>query len=424
MKIFVSHSSKTEETRALRDVVAHQLDKEPDIEVLWDQTFRPGQSWRAELDQWLAECDGGVILFSEDSLQSSWVLKEAQILTWRRTVAGRFLLIPVLLEPVTKTATRMDDWSPVKVSEIQFLPGGNPLKMKAADRETIANEIVEIVRTWMGAQPENSSSDPIVTWTNHLGKLLRLVDPDSLKEMARALGLADDLPPDDNASVLARLLAYRLLHFGSEPLVAGVSEETFENAAKALKETVFTLTNENRERVAKQFFPVWVNPEAARHVVAASLFDEAPWIVAINGTEHETGEFYARRATCGDVTDLRIVKAPDLHDGDPDLIFQAYDEKLRRVFRLDNVTDKEEQMKARITNYGPVFIVLYGEACRPSVLEKLIEKYWMCTFILMLGGQTRDPEELGFTNCRMVEPLLPDRRDIDIATLYDEFLAT
>ena len=102
-RIFISHSCKDVEiaddvpfededrpaqaaaqyARHIRDEVERLLGD--DFEVLLDRKLLdPGDRWSIKLKRWLGECDGAVLLLSEDAIESKWVLQEATILTWRR----------------------------------------------------------------------------------------------------------------------------------------------------------------------------------------------------------------------------------------------------------------------------------------------------------------------------------------------------
>ena len=82
-RVFISHSTKEEFSEQVLKAIKTVL--EPDFHLLLDRdVLPPGEEWRHELHTWLGWCHAAVILFSPEALVSSWVLKEATILTWRR----------------------------------------------------------------------------------------------------------------------------------------------------------------------------------------------------------------------------------------------------------------------------------------------------------------------------------------------------
>src|SRR5262245_18126214 len=104
-RIFISHSAEEDHTRKLLGVLYTGL-RNAGFDVLLDkQRRKPGDQWRDELNRWLWQCHGAVILFSEAAMTLQWVLKEATNLTWRRDVSRQFTndsfdVLPVLLPPV------------------------------------------------------------------------------------------------------------------------------------------------------------------------------------------------------------------------------------------------------------------------------------------------------------------------------------
>lgn len=98
-RLFISHSSRDEGAKSfLKEVCQGLADSNKGFNVLVDQEGIPfGADWERYLNEWLAECDAAVILFSADSIQSWWVLKEATIVTWRRELNEQFTVVPVLI---------------------------------------------------------------------------------------------------------------------------------------------------------------------------------------------------------------------------------------------------------------------------------------------------------------------------------------
>ncbi len=122
-EIFISHSAKEDDAKAVLDALYRRL-KTARFDVLLDrERLTPGREWRLELFTWLKRCHGSVILLSADAVESSWVLQEATILTWRRQYEKGFVIIPVYLPPVTPSALESGWFSALDIRRLQGVVG-------------------------------------------------------------------------------------------------------------------------------------------------------------------------------------------------------------------------------------------------------------------------------------------------------------
>jgi hypothetical protein len=123
-RIFLSHSSHTAENDAIVDGLDEGL-RGQGFHVFLDHSgeIQAGDEWDLRINQWMAECHGAVILFSKDALKSSWVKKEAAILTWRKRLdRERFFLTGVLLDGVTPEEIDADPlYKALRVTDFQFV---------------------------------------------------------------------------------------------------------------------------------------------------------------------------------------------------------------------------------------------------------------------------------------------------------------
>ena|ERR1044072_1274569 len=95
IKIFISHSTKTQEAEAFLQAVTKAL--EADFDVRLDKIgLQGGDDWRAKLYQWMDEVHGAVLLLTPEALTSEFVQLEASVLSWRRFRQPKFVLLPVL----------------------------------------------------------------------------------------------------------------------------------------------------------------------------------------------------------------------------------------------------------------------------------------------------------------------------------------
>lgn len=430
LKLFISHSSHTEPARDLRDAVANYLAAQQGIDVLWDATIRPGDRWRSQLDEWLAECNGGVILFTRDAVESRWVLKEAQILTWRRAIAPNFPLIPVLLDPVKPEETGLDEWQPVKIDEIQFERGPDPATMNAEARQALARKIHELVVKQAGDTDFDAIEDPLVDWMAQFADELVKAEEANLERAARDLGIREHPPVNDRRLGFAKMIARRMLHFGCDPTVIDDGEhETFLRLAEVLKRATHTLSDEKRRKVAHLFFPMWVNPDAVRQICPLAAANRA---IAINARALESGREYTDRATFGRTTYHNcFVAVPDIHDGDPEMIVDRYHNELLKRFCLDdevpsNWGDPEEMARWRAVLERTqqnlqtrVFVALHKDACNATVLNDLRERYRPFTFLLLLGPRASDASSID-SEAMLIHPLVPPDHERDVRQKFAE----
>jgi len=99
-KLFISHSSKTDETHNLLHALGEKLRgslSSYDVSFDQDRSITGGTGWSNQIDRWMAECHVAIILISKAVFDSNWVKKEAAILCWRKKIQPEFLVIPVLL---------------------------------------------------------------------------------------------------------------------------------------------------------------------------------------------------------------------------------------------------------------------------------------------------------------------------------------
>jgi hypothetical protein len=126
-KIFISHSAHEGRPRAVLFALKAELER-AGFEVLLDKTrLEGGDEWREELVSWMWQCHAAVILLSEPALASPWVKIEAANLISRRSLSTqfgnpRFLVLPVLFDPVTPARLPGTDFSPLALDEIQAVP--------------------------------------------------------------------------------------------------------------------------------------------------------------------------------------------------------------------------------------------------------------------------------------------------------------
>jgi hypothetical protein len=74
-KVFISHSAKEPEARALCKAIAGYLDPLK-FEVLWDDKLQTAEVWPAAIDEWIWTCDAAVLVLSKAATESRYVAYE------------------------------------------------------------------------------------------------------------------------------------------------------------------------------------------------------------------------------------------------------------------------------------------------------------------------------------------------------------
>lgn len=125
LRLFVSHSSKTDVSRQLLQKLCNKLQANDNgCYILVDKSgdIYPSDDWDKRLDEWLAECDAAVILVTEAALKSWWVLKEATILKWRWGLDANFKrLFIVLLDGLENKVFKQGRYKILNLERVQFL---------------------------------------------------------------------------------------------------------------------------------------------------------------------------------------------------------------------------------------------------------------------------------------------------------------
>ena len=117
-RIFISHSAKEPEAKALCRAIKDALDA-TDFEVLWDASLETSQTWRAVIDEWIWRCDAAVLVLSKAATDSRYVAYEAALLRQRsKYAAGQFLLVPLWC-PTVNESVLTDRMGALQLSEIQ-----------------------------------------------------------------------------------------------------------------------------------------------------------------------------------------------------------------------------------------------------------------------------------------------------------------
>ena len=301
-RIFISHSCKDAEiadqvpfeaeqnprlrrlkyVRILRDELVRLLSEEH--EVLLDRTLLdPGDNWPIKLLRWLGDCDGAVLLLSEDAIKSKWVLQEATVLTWRRRLREDFRLIPAMLGGLQFKALEAEGFGPLQVNEIQAAKVEGEAQLTRAQALALAAEIAKGFGQLAAANEQNDMQ----LWLEHVAAILSgIKDEKILGRACKPLHIS----ADDWAHFPDR--AFTVAHY---MLRADLQQNR--EALEAIKIGLVAHSREAFVALANMLMPMWVDPTAA--AALAEPPKKMRWqAYAINTDKSSLVGDYAQRAWC------------------------------------------------------------------------------------------------------------------------------
>ncbi|MCI0667911.1 MAG: toll/interleukin-1 receptor domain-containing protein, partial [Methylococcaceae bacterium] len=278
-----------------RAIRGHYKDK---VDVLVDRDgLIPGEDWNHQLNVWLAECHVAIILFSRRAIEkSNWVAKEAAILSWRRELDSKFILIPVLLDGETSPEDLAKDFfGTLKIDTSQCI-------RNAAAKDILAGLIQKL-------NPED-----INVWETPLeliqGSFAHLLAGDTTEAvLEKILGDLNIKIGCEFHSDKKQHYAYLLIR---HLFFQGVDH--FDCFNRAIDRLIPGPPKEKVEELFRQIRSLWVDPGAAGAIPSA-LAHNRP--LALNGkfltlaqpdlkTDHYTLDRYIERAWSGSTAYLLI----------------------------------------------------------------------------------------------------------------------
>ena len=384
-KLFLSHSSKTPENRALLKDLCGRLGADgAGYHVLIDQggEIYAGADWELRLNEWLAECQAAVILFSNAALNTSdWVKKEAAILTWRREVEEGFTLIPVLLDGLAQEELATGLFRTLRINKSQCIHcDATPAEIAARISEGLGDPRAAAPRT------------PFEAMEGIIARILaRHADAEALEVAWNCLAATNKAPWTRGARErFAAALARHLLRNGCEAL-----EEL-----RALLDNIRPkVAQEHALELLEYLAAVWVPAEAAGGIPAAR---HGSHLVALNGLYTDfTARCYMHRAW--PLSGLpRLVPVSNRTQ-------TGIQEDIRADFRRNCPHMKAEDLDRRANNpKNPLLILLPqpdedGQLPDAELLDALREEYPHALFIVPTGPKIPD----GIAQTLDARPLLP-----------------
>lgn len=405
--IFISHSARDETARRILFSLYRRLGRQ--FEVLLDkERLRLNDFWRRELHTWMGLCHGAVVLLSKDAVKNSpWVKRESTILGFRREADENFVLIPVLLPPITHEDLTKGDFAPLALNEIQMAEGQS------------VDAVVDIVIKRLEPLLERLSNlTALQKIQSVLGSLLLEVENKDHTVLIRA------------AEVLGKSLKWRSDGKYSLQLARELLSSEFEQMMDVL--VLLTPYFDDREkvlRVLKQLTPFWVNPDAVAQLPHMHKRPRKQRAVMVNGVEHPfTGRCYIQRACSGtyDWVFAKIIEQMG-YEETPEVQIKLIEDDIRKQILPQIGLDEEEEG-------GPVdldedfderekkepFFILAPKDIDDFILTRLRDRYDSFTFFLLGGGERDQNGPTERPDVIRLEPALKEGRDKEVYKLFRE----
>jgi hypothetical protein len=390
LKLFISHSSKTDASRKLLRSVCKSLQSNgKDWKVLVDSggDIHAGEDWEKRLDEWLAECHAAVILINEAALKSWWVQKEATILKWRWSLKTIKHLIIVLLDDLTQDVFKMGRFKILNLERIQFLKDhdNDPQKIIAS----IKRELAEV-------KPANTSFDRMIGTVAGYLKEDREVLSQALRDLQVEQKLGETVKWSSiDCTPQAEAFARLILRENNACL------RTYNDVIDAFNPS---LHYDRAHPLYQMVYPLWVDEEAAALLPLSRLDENREGRrIAVNGNKvmQFTAESLVRRIyPFSKDWELITIKTTQTEAA-------AVADEVRDYFRHRIIYDLDasnEVTDEEINDYiSPLYILLPDNLDDEFILDELQECYPKAVFLLSVGGVMPDVDAMP-ANARPISP--------------------
>jgi hypothetical protein len=390
IKIFISHSTKTEEAQEFLDAVRNALDQDFDLRL--DQILlEGGDNWRASIYQWMDEAHGAVLLLTKEALQSKFVQMEAMILSWRSFRQPEFALVPVLVGGVTVDDIKGGLFGEMALGTFQVVT----LKDPAAAQD--------VARCLKKLQKPNPSRTPREILESRIGRLLK-------KEQ-----VGEDVLRD----VGVKLFGWTAKDFASntdyfEKFTTDILSENTPVACSAINE----LKEQGMEKGKAQellelVFPFWVEEETAKPVARLALSETAKRSLSLDTDEPYTVHSYIGRSSYKPLSHgfrCYELQPPQLQDSFQDFrgqILKAVKEESGiKGAAADQIAKNIIKKRNDKRPPEPVF-VLFPPGLVPDaiLLDKLRNEFETVTFFVLAGDEPEEKLDLLGGKVHILQPL-------------------
>jgi hypothetical protein len=391
--VFVSHSALGDPDAAvvLKSVKQGLAARNHTVCVDMD-VLKAGQEWASELYLRLAECHAAVILLSPKALRSTWVMREVNILLWRRSLWPRLHIVPALIGGIG-----MEDVEEAGFSELAPLEFA---RSSATDPEAAAMEVAQKILERFANLPASEDASPMSDWVKRIARSVEDVDRSALAEAARDLYVTDDeisqmLLPDGPSFLAHQFLDARRLRAGSSD----------GGPYHAVEKLADHMADDRLGRLTTLIAPTWVNSQSARRLLIPPGPERA--VVILNAYDPVTAEHYINRASCCALHDYEFTTVV-VRTGESfieEFMIKCGD-AVRKLLRLPRGYPLQKEL-ARLQLKDPGdfherwYLIVDPDEAKFGRLERVAEavrqvrdRYPWLTIVLLTGADPPSPEDL------------------------------
>ncbi|HEV8136400.1 MAG TPA: toll/interleukin-1 receptor domain-containing protein [Pyrinomonadaceae bacterium] len=404
--VFISHSAKDDLARSVLDKLSAAMD--PDFEVLLDQfRLQPGDRWRQELDIWMSLCQAAVIIFSENALESDWVLQEATILRWRRAWDQDFILVPVLMPTVRAKALKENKkFAPLHLDEIQM-----------ASANTADDVVKKVIERLAPLKNLGQTKTPLHELEDLIASRLYELEskrPESLRNAA---------------DILETKLPWRSNNKYSQQLARALLSAEFAKVSKAVLLMAPHMSRGAALDIIDRLAPFWVDVRAVVRVPEMIKEPQKQRAICVNSSLLQfTPKMYLRRAQLSVYPWVSArVNLPKGYEEQPQSQIQLIEKEIgKQVLPQLGFDEEDEQdlfspavdrlLQTR-EKKEPLFIIV-PEDLDDEVLDALRQKFVRFTFFVLKKDEAVDPAKLKLKCIELLEPKIDPKKEDAAYSLY------
>jgi hypothetical protein len=383
-RIFISHSAHERKTELFLHAIEKVLSARGFMPFVDRTRLRPGAEWRNELYTEIFRSHGAIILFSESTVKSDWVLFEATALAQRRWAhPDEFVLVPVILEPLTAAILNHPRFAPLDLARLHV------------GSSTHERNIVSISQAFDKLLLSCSDS-PL--------DLLEEVVVDAMPRRQAAL---------ERAAQKLNIVVTDALD-GRRTVAHAFFHATIQAFYEAMKHLAPAMNKESAAKVVDIVLPFWVRANAVVLLVQAALNPPPRAISLLNAEDKLIAEMYVRRAAAHYPLQWTVVPVTAAGgERTVDAVIGEIREHFRR--QIDNHEKSDEQIDRYIahrTRIVPV-VVIFPPATRAKTIMEVRAKYPECTYLVRTGRNEPQREQVLGLNARVLTPpLQPGDEDV------------
>ena len=392
-------------------------------EVFLDRKhIQPGDEWRLEILEALAEAQAGVVLFDLRAVSKSrWVSSEAQILCFRKSIDPGFQFIPMLLGGAKLEHTCFAQYEPFRLQAIHA---------ETDDTKRTPEEMAKHLATLL--PPPQSGRCESSQWVSNVVSVLQNIQEDVLDRAATHLKISAERRATPATRVEARRAGQRRLPFGipRATLLRACAEimhhELPAYCLPAFRELLRD-SNLEKDRLKKHLTAKWVPNEATEMLLCASRRPDTLGLLGVNTGRMQVVEQYRLRMQielAGKAACVFTVSAPP-GEGDEFLlkhVERTFQQEIlqHETYSGENYSDLSvlDAVTRHIRGNGQVTIcILPWQYAGSGVLGLLRKRYAQIVFLVQLGFEQAKVEQFVHIGGTPLRPSLNEERHNELAKL-------